>query len=85
MPAKCEIELDEAYFGSVRKGQRILGARVKSIVFSIQPARAGWKGVRQGGGIDFGRDADYPYPGAYPQGLGVLHRCVSGLPVVAAL
>jgi hypothetical protein len=78
-----KIELDESYFGGARKGQRGRGARGKK--HRIRPAGAGWKGLHQSRGVGLGGDSDDSYSGAYPKGIGLLHRCVSWVSIAATI
>lgn len=80
---KGEIELDEAYFGGKRKGKR--GPRGSRQKRRIWLAGARWASLHPGRRIRERRRTDVPYPGQNPQGLGLLHRCLSRLSVPQTL
>jgi hypothetical protein len=74
--------MNESYFGGTRKEQRGQGARGKSIVFGPlkRVGRVYTKAV-----VGLGADPFEPYRAPYPQGLGLLYRCLSRLSLFAAL
>jgi len=53
-----EIEMDESYFGDVRKDQRGRGARDKHRLWLVGGR---WQGLYQGGGVGLGADPFDPY------------------------
>ena len=78
-----EIELDESYFGGVRKGRRGRGAAGKSIVFGLleRDGRVYTKVVES-----VSAETLMGHIQAHTRKcIGILHRCISRLSVAATL
>ena len=80
---KGEIELDEAYFGGRRKGQR--GSRPRGQKRRLRAPGAGGPRVYESRRISQCGGIDAAYSSAHPERVGLFHRCLSRVAILKTL